>query len=125
MVLPSSALLNCTAVYLTSILPHSGHVIWMTASFCISLRSTVWIADLFCLRSEGKEEAFVVVVIVSEAVSTTYQDLPQMPVRMILTFVLCSTTPTYQNGVLISSRIIEEIAAVCAEDERPNCRHLD
>jgi hypothetical protein len=69
MVLPSSALLNCTALYRTSFLPHSGHGTWMTVSFFISLRSTVWMADRFCRRSEGKEEAFVVVVIVFEAVS--------------------------------------------------------
>jgi hypothetical protein len=70
MVLPSSALLNCTALYLTSFLPHSGHVTWMTASFFISLRSTVWIADRFCRKREGKEEGFVVVVMVFEVVST-------------------------------------------------------
>jgi len=69
MVLPSSALLNCTALYLTSFLPHSGHVTWMTASFFISLRSTVWIADRFCRKREGKEEGFVVVVMVFEVVS--------------------------------------------------------
>jgi hypothetical protein len=69
MVLPSSALLNCTALYLTSFLPHSGHVTWMTASFFISLRSTVWIADRFCRRREGKEDAFVFVVMVFEVVS--------------------------------------------------------
>jgi hypothetical protein len=41
----------------------------MTASFFISLRSMVWIADRFCRRSEGKEEALVLVVMAFEAVS--------------------------------------------------------
>lgn len=73
--LPSSALLNCTAVYLTSVLPHSGQGTEIVASFCRSLLSTCWIADRFCLRSEGKEEALVDVSIVLDAVSVTWSDL--------------------------------------------------
>lgn len=69
MVLPSSALLNCTAMYLTFCLPHCGHVIVISAPFSLSLRSTVCTAERFCLRREGNDAAFVEVVIVFDAVS--------------------------------------------------------
>ena len=41
----------------------------VVASFCLSLSSTVWTADRFALRTDGKEDPFVLVVRVLEIVS--------------------------------------------------------
>ncbi len=46
-----------------------GQLVWVVASFCISLLFTLCTAHHFCLRSKGNEEGVVVVVIVFEAAS--------------------------------------------------------
>jgi hypothetical protein len=75
----------------------------MTASFFISLLSTVWISDRFCRRSEGKEEALVVVVIVVEAVSACVR-IGSGDKSRGQTFVLCATTVALQNRIFYSFR---------------------
>lgn len=75
MVLPSSAPLNCTEINLTSFLPHSEHGTCATEVFSISLLSTVCTKDRFCLSSEGKSAAFVLVMLVVKAVSRNNQYL--------------------------------------------------
>lgn len=44
--------------------------------------------------------------------------------RMCTTFILSLTAFASQDGLVIPSRSIKKIAAVCAEHKRPDCRHF-
>lgn len=107
MVLPSSALLNCTAAYLTSCLPQTGHVSAIVASFCISLRSTVCTADRFCLKRDGKDAALVEVVIVFDAVSANVRKSKKQVNKSAPTFIFCTAAIADKNCILVASRTVK------------------
>lgn len=93
--------------------------------FSISPRSTVWTADRFCRNTDGKEEAFVVVVIVFEAVSRKCQKCEIVELLSMQTFIFRATAIAEEDSVLVTGRTIQKIAAICAKYERPNCRHFE
>lgn len=70
MVEPSSALRNCTLVYLTSVRPHLEQVSCAVLSVWMVCLCTFLTLDWsFCLRNEGKSEGLLLVTVVFEPVS--------------------------------------------------------
>lgn len=83
-------------------------------------------ADRFCRRTEGNEDAFVVVSMVFDAVSAGRLEggLEHCRNQCKCTFVFCATAIADKDGVLVARRAIQQITTVCTEDERPYCRHF-
>lgn len=125
---PSSALRSCTVVYLTSSRPHLGQVSRTVLSVCKLCFSTACTLDCsFCLKKDGKSDGFVCVTIVLDPVSA------QRKVRKAAqecfgwskqTPILLATAFAAQNISLSTLGRRQQVSAIGAENEGPNCCHF-
>lgn len=123
---PSSALRCWTSEYRTPRLPHLGQSVFVSIrSVCTWCLSTVWTIESFCRSAEGKSDGFVRVVTVFHGWSASGQQTnlcaPARDSRP--TSVLSSAAVAMENILLAALGRGQKVAAVCAENQRPNCRH--
>lgn len=129
--LPSSALRNCTVVKYISLRPHLAQVCCVSASVLLSSAVRVWTADLFARRADGNvlgldSETMVLGRISGRGIESVQlgKDQPTVIlVRALRTFVASSADAANHDLGGIARRLVEQVAAVVAEDQGPDGRH--
>lgn len=109
------------------IFPHLGHSVFASMrsvwTWCLS---TVCTIESFCRSAEGKSDGFVLVVTVLQGWSAPVRNRVFISLRWTnpgRTSVFRSAAVAMQNVLLAAFRRRQEVATVCAEDQRTNCGH--